>query len=62
MSRETLAPIFDDPDRGLSNKGFAAEIGVHPATVSRYRSGKIAIPDRIAGEWEIRGDKWYRKG
>jgi hypothetical protein len=61
MSRKTLAPIFDDPDRGLSNREFAAAIGVHPSTVTRYRAGKITIPVSISREWEIRGDRWYRK-
>jgi ribosome-binding protein aMBF1 (putative translation factor) len=72
MSAASLAPIFEELEEhvpaidaesdGLNNKDFAKKVRRHDSTISRWRSGKVKIPDDIAREWEIRGDKWYRKG
>jgi transcriptional regulator with XRE-family HTH domain len=47
---------------GLTSAEFAREIGKDNGTVSRWKSGKLKMPDAIAAQWEYResDQRWHR--
>ena len=74
MSQGTLSLSFDDPDEGIGDaafirllceKGIQKENGkaLDASTVLRWRKNRSTPKTypHLWNNWEIKGDKWYRK-
>jgi transcriptional regulator with XRE-family HTH domain len=55
--------MVKDTEKGLTSAEFAREIGKDTGTVSRWKSGKLKMPDAIAAYWEYResDQRWHQK-